>query len=277
MDRLLGKLGALGIAAALVTASTMPVRAATLEPAEDGQRGKELFDNGRRLFDEGSYDAAISAFDQAYAITKNPNLLYNIHLAYEKKGDFDKAIEYLDQYRALAPSEEQDELVRARESLQIRKERAASEAAAAAAAEAANEPAPEEEPADEPPPPSSVAEPTSDTGAASTEDIKVFGAGPIVATSIAVVAAAAGVGLGLSANNQKDAAEEACSNDLCLDSFDNDATSSRRFALGANVSFGVAGAAALIAVTLVVVNSRRRARSEQARVLPAGPGVRVRF
>ena len=64
--------------------------------AEDLDRAKELFENGKALYSEGSYDAAIAAFKRAYANSGDPVLLYNIALAYDRAGDYDGALENLE-------------------------------------------------------------------------------------------------------------------------------------------------------------------------------------
>ena len=260
--------------AALVSLAPLPVIAAAPDdgPAGDEQtdeeRGKQLFENGRRLFDEGAYEPAIEAFLRAYKLLDSPNLLFNIHLAYERLENYDKAIEYLDKYRAVATAEEQDDLSRRRESLETRRQRAKTAPT--------DEPPPTTTMPEETPPEPTPAEPTDKPP---PKDIKVFGPGAIAATVVAVVAAGVGIGLGVGANNRKNRAEDACSGTLCQQTFDDDAQSSRNLAIGANVSFGIAGVAAVVAITLIAVNaSRKRKANATAQRFQLGPmGVSARF
>ena len=106
------------LVAAPVPASTKPATAeattATPPAASDDKlkRAEELFNNGRQLFKEGSYEAAILAFQESYDLSKLPEILYNIGNSYEKLGDFANARKYLDQYRAFAPEKERELLGR---------------------------------------------------------------------------------------------------------------------------------------------------------------------
>ncbi len=270
MDRFFSQLNATILCGSLALCSA-PARAAAPEatsdaaPTGDEARGKQLFENGRRLFDEGSYEAAIVAFNAAYELLKEPNLLFNIHLAHEKMGNFQAAIEFLDRYRAFAPESEQEELSRTRESLDTRRRRAEEPDETAPAVPTPVVEPPEEQPLQDPVP--------------DEKPPKIVGPGVIVAAVIAGAAAATGLGLGLVSRSRRNSAEDACSNNLCREGFVDDADASQNLALGANVSFGVAGAATLIAVTLIAVNaSRRPGRGDaRARLVPTGGGVALHF
>ena len=80
------------------------------EPAVDQERAKELFYNGQLLFDEGEFESAILAWERGYEITQLPAFLKNIALAHEKNENYSMAIDFLKQYRAFAPFEEQEDL-----------------------------------------------------------------------------------------------------------------------------------------------------------------------
>ncbi len=74
------------------------------------ERAKELFYNGQLLYEEQEYESAVLAWQKGYEITQLPAFLKNIALAHEANQDYPKAIDYLKQYRAFAPFEEQEEL-----------------------------------------------------------------------------------------------------------------------------------------------------------------------
>jgi tetratricopeptide (TPR) repeat protein len=61
------------------------------------QRVMDLNDRGSRLYAAGDYRRAVELFLQAYAVSQDPNLLFNIASCYEGLGDRDAALE---KYRA---------------------------------------------------------------------------------------------------------------------------------------------------------------------------------
>jgi len=77
-----------------------PERSPATEPRtqEPGaQRVTDLNDHGSRLYAAGDYRRAVELFLQAYAVSQDPNLLFNIASCYEGLGDRDAALE---KYRA---------------------------------------------------------------------------------------------------------------------------------------------------------------------------------
>jgi tetratricopeptide (TPR) repeat protein len=77
----------------------------------DSERAKELYSNGKRLFEEERYGEALIAWQASHDMSGRPLLLFNIALAQEKLGEISAAIETLYKYRVYAPAEEQDMLV----------------------------------------------------------------------------------------------------------------------------------------------------------------------
>ncbi|MGH1342588.1 MAG: hypothetical protein ACRBN8_13590 [Nannocystales bacterium] len=245
------------------------------------ERAKELFENGKGLYAEGSYSAAIAAFRQAYALSGDPVLLYNIALAHDRGGEFDEALEYLGYYRAYAPQSERDALSEKEDSLRKRKLRAQTEEETATAP--ANEPA-EDDVAEVPPPPSAS---VSDTGP--TDDVakprqKIFTAPVWVMTGVTVAALGVGTGLGVTALSRKDDADALCTGDgmggtVCPETSESDADSGRRMALGADVAFGIGAVAGVVAIALIARNASRRKKSRTATLVPRsrGAGIQLRF
>lgn len=78
----------------------------------DDDRARELFDNGAGLFEEGRYDEAIDAWQSGYSLSARPLFLYNLAGAYERLGDLNQTVAYLNMYRAHAPESERDTLAR---------------------------------------------------------------------------------------------------------------------------------------------------------------------
>jgi tetratricopeptide (TPR) repeat protein len=261
--------GTAAFAAATVLATAMPSTALAAAAAPEGsesdeERALELFNNGRALFDEGNYPAAITAFEAAYEISKEANLLYNISLAYDRMNDYDQAIYYLDQYRALAPANEHASLDERRESLVKRRKRAAEDAELEAARKSQEE-----------------NDNTGDSGGSGQTDTgptqRIFTVGPAILTAVAVAGLGAGIGLGVASQNASDSARDNCTDapngeNLCQGGFEDDAQSSRNLATGANVAFGVGGAAAVGAIVWIAINASKRAKQNKAAVAPSFNG-----
>lgn len=86
----------------------------------DLARAKELFENGQILYDEGHYEDAIVAWEESYRLSGYPDLLFNISSAYEKVGNYKKAIEVLNRYRVFAGADERSTLDRRIKALEER-------------------------------------------------------------------------------------------------------------------------------------------------------------
>ncbi|MEN0064091.1 MAG: tetratricopeptide repeat protein [Myxococcota bacterium] len=86
-------------------------------PVEDAgvedHQAMSIFDNGRRLYDEGQYEQAIVAFERALELSSRPELYFDIANAKERLGDLQGAIDALMMYRIYAEPIEQD-ILRAR-------------------------------------------------------------------------------------------------------------------------------------------------------------------
>ena len=83
---------------------------------------KQLFETGRRLYREGAYLGAIEAWAACYDLTGHEELLFNLAQAWEREGDLDRAIAYLDRYRAWVIDPQREHEL-ARKSLALRARR----------------------------------------------------------------------------------------------------------------------------------------------------------
>ncbi len=262
-----------GLAMVLLAA---PLRAEAKPSAQDLTRAEELFDNGRTLFAEGSYAAAATAFERAFELSGNLDMLYNAALAHDRAGEFEAAIDALDRYRALAPASERAALDERKRSLQARLDKQREAAAARSPDTADDEPMypgdTDGDDHDAAPPPAPA--PQVDRAAGRTVRPwawSLLGA----AGALGIVATA----LGSTSLGRSRAAREGCVGPrdapLCSAAVGPDAVASRRLALGADIGFAVAGAAlvAFIAIAAVDVRRHRRQPEPHARVRTHGLGV----
>ncbi|NVB79212.1 MAG: hypothetical protein HOV81_12495 [Kofleriaceae bacterium] len=79
------------IAATLVAATTVARADNELRPDQIPTKARELAERGRAAHDAGDYDAAVSAFKEAYVLAPTPGLLFNIAQAYRLGGKCDES------------------------------------------------------------------------------------------------------------------------------------------------------------------------------------------
>ena len=58
---------------------------------------------GQRLFEDGEWDGAIDAFQQAYTYAKHPDIIYNIGLAHVRAGRVGEALNFFEEYQRVVP------------------------------------------------------------------------------------------------------------------------------------------------------------------------------
>jgi hypothetical protein len=98
----------------------MSAHAADGPTAAQVEAAKEHFGKGRELYEKGDKKAAVAEFKQAYKLSRNALLLYNIGLVYDELGDRSLAISYYGKFLKEAPDSE-----RTRENKKLAKERVA--------------------------------------------------------------------------------------------------------------------------------------------------------
>jgi tetratricopeptide (TPR) repeat protein len=187
---------------------------------EADARARELFENGRTLYEEGRYEDAIVAWEEAYRLTGRPPLLLNVANARERVGQYQQALEDLNRYRAYARAEERESLERRMRNLELRIEQQR-QAPPAAVSVPAPEPA-AVAPANPPP----AAPPSASAGSASVQAKPTNLPAPSSGVGIPRLAGAGLAGLGLagvvvgSASGLKARAAGAAAADACVTSFD---------------------------------------------------------
>jgi tetratricopeptide (TPR) repeat protein len=229
------------------------------------KRAEELYDNGRQLYGEGSFTAAAMAFEQAFQLSGNIDMLYNAALAYDRADAFEQAISALDRYRALAPADERARLDARKASLQTRWDKQRASAGASNPTNTA--------PVDAPYPP-----------AAKPEKAKpVLGPAVWALGGSAIAAFAIGTGFGAASLVRSKAGRDHCTGGdapLCDANARTDAERARTYAVVADVAFAVGGALTIALVTVVAVKAARKKRGRApsaARIDSSASGMLVRF
>jgi tetratricopeptide (TPR) repeat protein len=104
MRAVLVALLALGLASAAGNAHAQPKPD---KPTAEAH-AKELFAKGDAAYAEGRYEEALAAFQEAYALSNRPQLLFNISNALERLGRYAEAVEALEKYLASGKAKDRD-------------------------------------------------------------------------------------------------------------------------------------------------------------------------
>ena len=128
--------------ALLVLACAGATRASAQTSPSDGE-ARSLYEAGAVAFSDTRYEQALARFEEAYALSRRPALLYNIGLTHDRLGHDGPALTafrgYLD---ALPDAENRPEVERRIAVLTVRVSGAPSVPVAASAADAASDPGP---------------------------------------------------------------------------------------------------------------------------------------
>lgn len=82
-------------------AAAQPETAPTSQPdAAAIDEAKKRYANGQKLYEAGEFKAAVDEFKEAYRLTKNPLLLYNIGFVYDRMDDTSLALHYYNKFLA---------------------------------------------------------------------------------------------------------------------------------------------------------------------------------
>lgn len=227
--------------------------------AQDGTdaRARELYLRGDRLYNEGRYEEAVSAFRESYELSGRALLLFNLANAYERLARYEEALDALRRYAPHAPVAEEGQIRARIENLSRRaEEQAASEGG----------PTPPSDPVAPPP------EPPAPAPAAGGGDVALMGAGGAL-LGLGVVLAVGGAVFGVMALDARDQVDAECAavgddyfcGAAAADALSDDAT----YAALADVGLFVGAAAAATGVVLLILGATASpAGGEQARVAP---------
>ena len=224
---------------------------------------KEKYEEGKAHFEAGAYEEAIAAFTEAYNLTGEPNLLFNLAACAERLGDAERAIAYYRVYLEEVPDAEDAEKVRERVKL------LETEGIPSPEPEATVAPEPEPEPAEaetaEPPPPD--VDPGKYYAQKKKEKRVIW---PALTIGIGSFVLAGGITTAIMASKEFKSLENTCKPDCT----DDDIGKAKGLAVASDVQFGIGGAAVVAGIVGLVLVKRREKQAAQAfRVTPVGvPG-----
>lgn len=255
-------LRSLGICVCLLLVSTAPcsTRAQDAAPESADAEARSLFQRGDRAYSEGRYEAALALFEEAYALSARPALLYNLANALERLGRTEEAITRLRAFAEHATDEQQEVVARRIEALEARLARQEVEENERERAERERIEAEIEQEREREPAPV-MTTPTPWGG------IALIGAGVLVA--------GAGIAMGVVSSSTGNDALTRCvpgsMGALCPASTAADFELARNLALGADISFGVAGVLAVAGTVWMAVDLSSSTPSEASAHLSFGP------
>lgn len=79
-------------------------------PSDNDAKARTIYQNGVDLYEQGRYEASVTAFREAMSLSGQKALLFNIANAYERTNDLQQAVDALVEYRIYAQPEEQEKL-----------------------------------------------------------------------------------------------------------------------------------------------------------------------
>lgn len=244
-----------------------PARAPAPAVDPKAEQLRELYARGQAAFDAGSYETAIEVFAEAYGISNDPNLLFNIAICHDRLGHYREAIDHLDRYVADSPDADKADVARRKQSLEMRREKEEEQKAAEAEREMV-------EPAPATPPP-----------AAAPPRERLFSPAAWTLTAVSASGFIVGITFGaLSLTRRKSAdCHDVEGDTVCSGDGARDARDSRRFAIVSDVGIAVGAVSAVAVIAILATRAARRNRASASAWAPmigprsAGLGWATRF
>ncbi len=84
--------------AALIAPPTLAHAQDSGEEVSETTEYKRLLADAQKMYSEEDFEGAAQAYEAAYALKPNPNLLYNVARIYEKMGEFEKALGFYERF-----------------------------------------------------------------------------------------------------------------------------------------------------------------------------------
>lgn len=239
---------AIGVQASVAVAQVAQVAHPGQTAPTTGAEARYL--QGSMLFSQHRFVEAALAFEDAYAVSQAPELLFNIARAWEEAGDVRRALDAYERFESRGSTPANIAEIRER----IDRLRASVAAARRAAEAARSTPAPV---AVEAPPPRRYV-------------------GPIVVASAGGALVAAALPLWVAAQAARDGVVAGCTGNVCPESLRADADRARTLAVAGDVMMGVGAASLGAALTWwLVARSQASPVGPRVAVIPASGGCAV--
>lgn len=259
---------------------------ADAQEGDEQDEAKAAYEAGKQLFTEKKYEEAAEKFTEAYNLTTEPNLLFNLAACAERLGDPDRAIAYYEVYLEEAPDAPDAEEVRKR--LALLKSGKWEPPQDDAPVE------PEPEPASAPEPEPTAATTTTEPSPAETASAEAFYRAelekkekkpfwPQLTIGLGGMVLASGVITSVLAYKEYDALKGSCKPDCT----DDDISTARGLAIASDVQYGVGAVVTVIGVVGLIKQLKERkteqpgeAPKEKSAIIslsPSGLGVQGRF
>lgn len=220
-------------------------------PSDGDEQARVLYLRGDRLYSEGRYEEATTAFQESYELSGRPGLLFNIANAHERLGQLEEALQALQRFAPDAP-EHQHATVNARIATIEERLREQDEARRAAETEAVESNTP------------TVALPAAVVPAEPTSSSAAKPVG-IALLALGGVAVGGGLVAALLARSSRGNLDDACLGSLCPASAADDFDAENRRALAADILlFG--GGALVLGGIIALVAGRDDGDDSSARI-----------
>lgn len=221
----------------LAAAQEAPATQPAPDPARDAE-ARSLFQRGDLAYTEGRYEAALALFEEAYALSQRPALLYNLANALEHLGRTQEAIDRLRAFLDHTAAEQRPVVERRIEALEARLARREREETERERAERERIEA--------------------ELGAHRDPPVVLEGRTPWAAIGLytaGALLAGGGLILGAVAQSTNDTALRECTTDrVCPSSVSADLDLGKTLALSADVTFGVAAALGIVGTVFLVID-----------------------
>jgi tetratricopeptide (TPR) repeat protein len=259
--RVLAAFAALTVLAAQAPAFAESGKSKKVEASKDAEaEARRLFREGDRLYAEGDYEGAVTAFEKAYELSRKEALKYNLANAYERLGRYEAALTALRDYLPYTKPEEQDVVRRRIEKLEkrVEEQRLKAQEAQSNTGSAPGSTAPAPAIAPNTPPPA------ADVPPGDSQPAPVLG---YVLLGVGAVGIGAGAFFGVQALGDKSDAEDACADSSdgrrCPASAQGAVDDAKSKALIADVSLGVGIVAAAVGGYLVLSSGAEKSASSR--------------
>jgi tetratricopeptide (TPR) repeat protein len=107
-QRLLRATCALTVSLSILGAAPAALAQPKADRAANEAHAKELFVKADAAYAEGRYEEALAGFQEAYALSGRPQLLFNVSNALERLGRYAEALEALEKYLASGKAKDRD-------------------------------------------------------------------------------------------------------------------------------------------------------------------------